>query len=160
MTNETPVVNVENIKAEKTYHPKDWTTDSLKNAGFGMFAGFAVSAYLNAVHTHKAGAAGVITRTGYLMPLFAVLGGIFTATEGLAANYRQEDDYLNSMLAGGVAGFLAGARRRSLPIMIGCAFTMSMAMGAYKYFGSLTDPFAGRTKEELKKKRREYLRLE
>ncbi|KAJ1968095.1 hypothetical protein IWQ62_001450, partial [Dispira parvispora] len=78
MTNEPTAVNVENIKAEKAYHPKDWTMDSLKNAGFGVFAGFAVSAYLNAVHTHKAGAAGVITRTGYLMPLFAVLGGIFT----------------------------------------------------------------------------------
>ncbi|RKP37342.1 hypothetical protein BJ085DRAFT_12222, partial [Dimargaris cristalligena] len=105
--------------------------EAIKAVGWGTFTGFSVSAYLNSIQKHNAGAAGLFTRTGYVMPWLAALGGIYAATEGITSNVREEDDFWNAGLAGCVAGGLAGSRRKSISMMAGGCFVVGTTMGAY-----------------------------
>ncbi|KAJ1923438.1 hypothetical protein IWQ60_005881 [Tieghemiomyces parasiticus] len=160
MSNPHNQVDLEAIKTEKAYTPKEWPLESIKAAGMGAFSGFCVSSFLTHIQSHNAGAAGVFTRTGYLMPYLAALGGIYAATEGIASNVREEDDFANAAVAGCVTGVLAGARNKSVPLMTGGCLVLGVSMGAYKYFGGFGTNLRGMSKEEVLKYRREHLRLE
>ncbi|KAJ1984511.1 hypothetical protein H4R34_000597 [Dimargaris verticillata] len=158
MANSSPV-DLDAIRSEKAYTAQNWAENGLTGAGYGLLSGFAASAYLNSAQVHTHGAAGLVTRTGYLMPYLAVVGGIYGVTESVVGNVRQQDDYVNTMVAGGVAGMLAGARRRSIPAMISGLLVVGGFMGAYKYFGGFGNQLAQYSEDELIEQRRTKLQL-
>jgi len=73
-------------------------------------AGVLISAVQNSLQTHRAGALGVVTRTGGTIAFFTALGGAFSFAESMSANVRQRNDAWNTAIGGAAAGLVVGAR--------------------------------------------------
>ncbi|KAF9535412.1 hypothetical protein CPB83DRAFT_9386 [Crepidotus variabilis] len=99
--------------------------------------GFFVSSLQNALGKHGYGAMGILTRTGGTVGFFAAMGGVFAYTEAYVANQRQQDDHLNGAAGGCAAGFLAGIKKRSLPLAVGSCAVLGAVIGAYDFTGSI-----------------------
>ncbi|KAH7929325.1 hypothetical protein BV22DRAFT_1081075 [Leucogyrophana mollusca] len=139
---------------EDVYEPKP----SLRNASsIGLQAGVVgafVSAVQNALGSHSAGAAGILTRSGGTIGTFAAMGAAFAFTEAVVANQRETNDALNGAAGGCAAGFLAGLRTRSLPVAVASCAVVGAAMGTFDFSGEI----AGRSKEENEEKRRKFFK--
>jgi len=112
--------------------------------------GFFVSSLQNALQKHSYGAMGVFTRTGGTIGFFAAMGATFAFTEAFVANQRQKNDSLNGAIGGCAAGFLAGIKRRSLPLAIGTCAVLGAVVGGFDYTGQMT---GDQTSREEKRKR-------
>ncbi|KAH7913008.1 hypothetical protein BJ138DRAFT_1147044 [Hygrophoropsis aurantiaca] len=138
----------------EAYEPKS----SLRNAStIGLQAGLVgafVSAVQNALGSHSAGAAGILTRSGGTIGTFAAMGATFAFTEAVVANQREKNDALNGVAGGCAAGFLAGLRARSLPVAVASCAVVGAAMGTFDYAGEI----AGQSKEEKEEKRRKFFK--
>ncbi|KAH9837197.1 uncharacterized protein C8Q71DRAFT_757148 [Rhodofomes roseus] len=133
------------------YSPKP-TLAYASTVGFQAAAvGAFVSTIQNALGTHGAGAAGFLTRTGGTIGFFGAMGVTFALTEAVVANTREKDDALNGAAGACAAGFLAGIRKRSIPIAVASCAVMGAAMGTFDYGGkSLQGSLE--TKEERRKR--------
>ncbi|KAI0734454.1 hypothetical protein C8Q72DRAFT_770183 [Fomitopsis betulina] len=113
--------------------------------------GAFVSAIQNALGTHKAGASGFLTRTGGTIGFFGAMGATFALTESFVANTREKDDALNGAAGACAAGFLAGIRKRSLPIAVASCAVLGAAMGTFDYGGKSLQG-SNESKEEQRKR--------
>ncbi|KZT72823.1 hypothetical protein DAEQUDRAFT_722439 [Daedalea quercina L-15889] len=117
------------------YTPKP-TLAYASTVGFQAAAvGAFVSTIQNALGTHGAGASGFLTRTGGTIGFFGAVGATFALTESVVANTRGKDDALNGAAGACAAGFLAGIRKRSIPIAIASCAVLGAAMGTFDYGG-------------------------
>jgi len=112
--------------------------------------GFFVSSLQNALQKHNYGAMGVFTRTGGTIGFFAAMGATFAFTEAFVANQRQKNDALNGAIGACAAGFLAGIKKRSLPLAVGTCAMLGAVVGGFDYAGQLIgDPIS---KEERRRR--------
>ncbi|ORX47695.1 hypothetical protein DM01DRAFT_1385728 [Hesseltinella vesiculosa] len=128
----------------------DCIYDSGKTALIAGGLGFVVSAMQNTVQKHKEGAAGVLTRTGGTVGLFAAMGGIFTLGECVAKDIRQEDDPINAAIGGCAAGLVAGIKTHSIAKMCAACAGVGATMYGYEYAGQLKGSMAGKSQAERK----------
>ncbi|KAL4069660.1 hypothetical protein V8B97DRAFT_1968542 [Scleroderma yunnanense] len=134
-----------------SYQSKSPIRDATTVAYQAAAAGALVSVLQNALSSHKAGAFGVLTRTGGTIGTFAAMGAAFAFTEATVANQRQKDDAINGAIGGCAAGFLAGIRTRSLPMALASSAVVGIAMGTFDYAGQLVGEHK-EVKEEKQKK--------
>lgn len=139
---------------EPSYEAKSPIRDATTVAYQAAAAGALVSVLQNALSSHKAGAFGVLTRTGGTIGMFAAMGATFAFTEATVANQRQKDDALNGTVGGCAAGFLAGIRTRSLPVALTSCAVVGAAMGTFDYAGQLS----GESKEVKEEKKRKFFK--
>ncbi|ORX94972.1 hypothetical protein K493DRAFT_260919 [Basidiobolus meristosporus CBS 931.73] len=138
---------------------KDCTAKAVESALFGGTLGLLASAVQNSFQSHSAGAAGVFTRTGRVIPYLAVVGGVFSATECLSESIREKKDYINSGIAGCTVGILAGLQARSFPVMVGATVGLGVFMGLYDYTGgTLKGIYFGKSEEDVKQYREEFFK--
>ncbi|KZT02633.1 uncharacterized protein LAESUDRAFT_738547 [Laetiporus sulphureus 93-53] len=134
-----------------SYEPKSplgyASTVGLQAAIVGTF----VSTVQNALGTHNRGAAGFLTRSGGTIGVFAAMGATFAFTESALANYREKDDALNGAAGACAAGFLAGIRRRSVPVALASCAVMGAVMGTFDYGGKSLQG-TSETQEERRKR--------
>ncbi|GES88762.1 hypothetical protein RCL_jg16514.t1 [Rhizophagus clarus] len=67
---------------------------------------------------------------------FALLGGIFTATETLTANIRKTDDWINGAVGGCATGLTIGIRARSHKLGVGACLGIGGLMSLYEFSGA------------------------
>ncbi|KAF8922616.1 hypothetical protein CPB85DRAFT_1427905 [Mucidula mucida] len=104
------------------FERKDPLSKGTQLAVQGAAVGIMVSALRNALGSHTQGAAGVLTRTGGTIGLFAAVGFTFAYAEAFVANQRETDDAWNGATGACAAAFLGGLRAKSLPVAAtGCA---------------------------------------
>jgi len=140
--------------AESSYEPKSPIANATTVAYQSAAVGALVSVLQNALSPHKAGAFGVLTRTGGTIGMFTAMGAAFAFTEATVANQRQRDDAVNSVVGGCAAGFLAGIRTRSLPMALGSCAVAAAAMGTFDYAGQL----AGESREVKQEKEKRFFK--
>jgi len=132
------------------YEPKTPVAKAATVALKAGAVGFFVSSLQNALQKHNYGAMGVFTRTGGTIGFFAAMGATFAFTESFVANQRQKDDALNGAIGGCAAGFLAGIKKRSLPLAIGTCAMLGVVVGGFDYTGQMMgDPVS---REERRKR--------
>lgn len=122
---------------ENFFEPKSPIPSATTVAYQAAAVGALVSVLQNALSSHKAGALGVLTRTGGTIGMFTAMGAVFAFTEATMANERQKDDAFNGVVGGCAAGFLAGIRTRSLPMALGSCAVAGAAMGTFDYAGQV-----------------------
>ncbi|KAK9766383.1 hypothetical protein K7432_004573 [Basidiobolus ranarum] len=138
---------------------KDCTAKAVESALLGGTIGLLASAIQNSFQNHSAGAAGVFTRTGRVIPYLAVVGGVFSATECLSESIREKKDYVNSGIAGCTVGILAGLQARSFPVMVGATVGLGAFMAVYEYTGgSLKGIYAGKSEQDIKQYRDDFFK--
>ncbi|PWN98026.1 hypothetical protein FA09DRAFT_330186 [Tilletiopsis washingtonensis] len=99
-------------------------------------AGVLISAVQNSLQTHRAGALGVVTRTGGTIAFFTALGGAFSFAESMSANVRQRNDAWNTAIGGAAAGLVVGARARSIPTLFGASAGLALLLGVFDEAGA------------------------
>ncbi|KAL0635929.1 hypothetical protein Q9L58_005067 [Maublancomyces gigas] len=111
------------------------TKGTLILGGTGLF----VSAVQNTLTKQNVGPFGVITRTGGTIATFAAMGGSYMFFRNAAANLREKDDSLNTMIGGFIAGGIMGTRFRTMPAVLGYGAGLAALLGVFDYTGgSLT----------------------
>ncbi|KAI6008235.1 hypothetical protein F5J12DRAFT_905303 [Pisolithus orientalis] len=148
------MADVPSSPADNFYEPKSPIRNATTVAYQAAAVGALVSVLQNALSSHKAGALGVLTRTGGTIGMFTAMGTIFAFTEATVANERQKDDAFNGVVGGCAAGFLAGIRTRSLPMALGSCAVAGAAMGTFDYAGQL----AGERKQVREEKQKRFFK--
>ncbi|KAI6047684.1 hypothetical protein EDC04DRAFT_2619514 [Pisolithus marmoratus] len=110
---------------ENFFEPKSPIRNATTVAYQAAAVGALVSVLQNALSSHKAGALGVLTRTGGTIGMFTAMGASIC-----------KDDAFNGVVGGCAAGFLAGIRTRSLPMALGSCAVAGAAMGTFDYAGT------------------------
>ncbi|GMK53886.1 hypothetical protein CspeluHIS016_0104720 [Cutaneotrichosporon spelunceum] len=128
---------------------------TLQSAG----AGLVVSAAQNALDTHNHGAAGIFTRTGSTIGLFAAMGFSYAFVTNYVANIRQVDSPLNGAAGGCASGFVAGLSRGSLPVAFGACAGMATLIGTFQAAGNnLTGGRPDETRPEREERRLRFFK--
>ncbi|KAG8529301.1 uncharacterized protein KY384_005937 [Bacidia gigantensis] len=148
------------VEENQTYEPKDAVQDGVRAMIFCGGAGLTASAIRTGLTRQNVGAWAVVTRSGGLIGVAIAAGATFGFTRSAAANLREKDDYVNSTIAGFLAGSLLGLQFRSLPATIGLGAGIAVSQGVLGFTGGSltgggqTDPEAYGGKEWYKKNRR------
>ncbi|CAI2162601.1 16921_t:CDS:2 [Funneliformis geosporum] len=132
---------------DDVYHEKELILNTLKTslgfAGVGLLIAAAQNSYYDYTR-----ASTVFTKYGSTVTGFALLGGIFTATETISANVRKTDDWINGAVAGCAAGLTTGIRARSHALSIGACLGIGGLMGFYEFSGAWKGLLKDKTEEE------------
>lgn len=94
----------------EAFEQRSALTAMMSGAATTGAAGVLISAVQNSLDTHRAGALGVVTRTGGTIAFFTALGGAYSFAEAMSANVRQRNDSWNTAIGGAAAGVVVGAR--------------------------------------------------
>ncbi|KAI1321588.1 hypothetical protein EDD11_003068 [Mortierella claussenii] len=121
---------------EVAYHAKAPIQEGLKAGAIGAGAGLFVAAAQNTMGTHSHGALGIFTRSGATIGAFAVIAGVFAATDSVVANARETKDAWNSAAAGCASGLVVGAYQRTGQAMLLGCLGMGAAIAAFDLSGS------------------------
>ncbi|TRM60201.1 hypothetical protein BD626DRAFT_505780 [Schizophyllum amplum] len=136
------------------FEPKSTLEYSGKAALQGAAIGTLMSGIQNALQHHSHGAMGIFTRTGSTIGFFTAMGFTFAATEAYVGNLRQRNDYWNGIAGGCAAGFLAGLRARSVPLMLAASAGLGATIGMYDFGTGIT----GQQTLSLEEKRRRFFK--
>ncbi|GBC07540.1 hypothetical protein RclHR1_07520004 [Rhizophagus clarus] len=120
---------------DDVYHEKELILNSLKTslgfAGVGLLIAAVQNSYIDS-NTR----ATIFTKYGSTITGFALLGGIFTATETLTANIRKTDDWINGAVGGCATGLTIGIRARSHKLGVGACLGIGGLMSLYEFSGA------------------------
>ncbi|CAJ0629334.1 7075_t:CDS:2 [Entrophospora sp. SA101] len=141
---------------KEVYHEKPVIENTLKaTAGFGG-AGLVVAGFRNALVDKSI--TNIFSRTGSTITHFALLGGIFTATESITANFRQTNDMFNSAIAGCTTVLVAGVKAHSYPLALGACLGIGGIMSMYEFTGAWKGFISNKSEEEKREWRASIIR--
>ncbi|KAG8928749.1 hypothetical protein FRC03_005553 [Tulasnella sp. 419] len=140
------------------YVPKPALTNAATVGLQSGAVGLVISAVQNALSTHNAGAAGVLTRTGGTIGIFAAMGATFAFADGVSANIREKDDHINGFVGGCSAGLLAGLRARSIPVAVGSCALMGGLVATFDAAGSSLTGGLDNSPEGREERRRRFFK--
>uniref|UniRef100_A0A1D1ZII9 NADH-ubiquinone oxidoreductase 21. subunit n=1 Tax=Anthurium amnicola TaxID=1678845 RepID=A0A1D1ZII9_9ARAE len=148
----SPTTNKDDI-----YHEKELILNTLKTSLGFAGVGLLIAAVQNS-YNDSSTRATIFTKYGSTITGFALLGGIFTATETAAANLRKTDDWINGAVGGCATGLTVGIRARSHALSAGACLGIGGLMGLYEFSGAWKGLLKYKKEDEKREWRRSFFK--
>ncbi|RIA95098.1 hypothetical protein C1645_758170 [Glomus cerebriforme] len=139
---------------DNVYHEKELILNTLKTTLGFAGVGLLIAAVQNSYNDSNTRASTVFTKYGSTITGFALLGGIFTATETVTANIRKTDDWINGAVGGCATGLTVGIRARSHTLGLGACLGIGGLMSLYEFSGAWKGLLKYKNEDEKREWRR------